>query len=148
MSLLSCFNRRRVFARAVALLVLCLSLPVAGVADPVPCASLGFDPSEEGEGILERFFVETDGVGGLGCWMHPHANGKDAIFTPYSWGRNPNLGKQGVLDVRRIEPRRLVLVDLLLPQGYSLEIHAPADVNNAFHATLHFERRVFQRSSD
>ena len=30
--------------------------------------------------------------------MHPHANGKDAIFTPYSWGRNPNPGKQGLID--------------------------------------------------
>jgi len=98
MSLLSCFNRRSIFARAVALLGLCLSLPVAGVADPVPCASLGFDPSEEGGGILERFFVETDGVGGLGCWMHPHPNGKDAIFTPFSWGRVPNPGKQGLID--------------------------------------------------
>jgi hypothetical protein len=77
---------------------LCLAIPGTSLAQAIPCASLGFDPAEEGEGILERFFVETDGVGGLGCWMHPHTNGKDAIFTPFSWGQSPNLGRQGLID--------------------------------------------------
>lgn len=84
----------------LAILLSCLAvlLPGTALAQAIPCASLGFDPETEGAGILERFFVETDGVGGLGCWMHPHPNGKDAIFTPFSWGRVPNPGKQGLID--------------------------------------------------
>lgn len=74
------------------------SLPGLVIARAIPCSDLGFDPETEGEGILERFFVETDGIGGLGCWMHPHPNGKDAVFTPFSWGANPNPGKQGLID--------------------------------------------------
>ncbi|MGK2927243.1 MAG: hypothetical protein ACSLE2_16625 [Lysobacterales bacterium] len=88
----------RAILTSLALVGVGLGVPGVVFAQAVPCASLGFEPSEEGEGILERFFVETDGVGGLGCWMHPHSNGKDAIFTPYSWGRNPNPGKQGLID--------------------------------------------------
>lgn len=92
-------NHSRIALPRIAILFglfLGLSGPAFGAA--VPCSSLGFDPEEEGGGVLERFFVEAEGVGGLGCWMHPHPNGKDAIFTPFSWGRVPNPGKQGLID--------------------------------------------------
>lgn len=69
------------------------------------CASLGLDPVVDHPGspsdslrVLERYYVETGGVGGLGCWVHPHANGKDYVVTPWSWGEDPNPGHQRLID--------------------------------------------------
>ncbi len=48
--------------------------------------------------LLKRYYTpDEEGIGGLGCWVHPHGNGKDFVVTPYSWGRNPTPGKEGLI---------------------------------------------------
>ncbi len=92
------YELRSAWALATLILVCFLLYPSVSDAEGIPCSDLGFDPETEGGGILLRYFVAADGIGGLGCWMHPHPNGKDAIFTPFSWGQTPNPGKQGLID--------------------------------------------------
>ena len=66
----------------------------------VSCESMALDPqTPEGVRILQRYYQRNaSGVGGLGCWVHPHPIGKDFLITPYSWGQNPDSGMQRVLN--------------------------------------------------
>lgn len=63
------------------------------------CKDLGLNPNPPGAGpILQRYYRSTDGVGGHGCWVHPHRNRKDFVVTPWSWGSEPTPGKQYLID--------------------------------------------------
>ncbi|HKL90812.1 MAG TPA: hypothetical protein VJ880_06500 [Allomuricauda sp.] len=64
------------------------------------CEELGLDPVEPGTGLrlLQAYLEGTeDGLGGLGCWVHHHPNGRDYIITPHSWGREPTIAKKGLI---------------------------------------------------
>ncbi len=64
------------------------------------CEDLGLNPIEPGSGLrlLEIYLEGTpEGIGGLGCWVHHHPNGKDYIITPHNWGKEPNPGKRSVI---------------------------------------------------
>ncbi len=68
-------------------------------AQAVSCESMSLDPVvPEGIRILERFYVRSDGIGGLGCWVHPHPNGRDFVLTPFSWGEIPDAGHKAWID--------------------------------------------------
>lgn len=75
------------------------------------CKSMGLTPSPPDAGpILRRYYRETEGVGGHGCWVHPGETGKDFVVTPWSWGAEPTPGKQGLIDAvhRAIKDARTV----------------------------------------
>ena len=72
-------------------------------AQAVSCESMSLDPVVPGGiRLLERFYVRSDGIGGLGCWVHPHPNGRDFVLTPFSWGEIPEAGHRAWID-RAIE---------------------------------------------
>ncbi len=62
------------------------------------CESFGLDPSIQGRRILERYLEGADGVGGLGCWVHSRPEITAYVVTPHSWGAEPNIGRQGLID--------------------------------------------------
>ncbi len=78
----------------------------AKAEEVVSCVSLGLDPhvldipGHPGSGwLLNRYYIEEDGVGGLGCWVHKHPSGKGFVITPHSWKKHPtNAGKRGLVD--------------------------------------------------
>ena len=59
---------------------------------------MDLDPVIRGERVLGRYYEASDGVGGLGCWVHSHPDGREFVVTPFSWGRSPSPGKQGLID--------------------------------------------------
>jgi len=71
-------------------------------SEPVSCQSMELDPKVQSGGKwlapLGNYYEGADGLGGLGCWVHPHPNSQDFVVTPYSWGRVPGPGKQGLID--------------------------------------------------
>ena len=66
------------------------------------CEDLGLNPIEprSDRDILQIYLTgdEDTGIGGLGCWVHHHPNNKDYVVTPNSWGREPNPGRQSVIN--------------------------------------------------
>jgi hypothetical protein len=69
-------------------------------AQAISCESMSLDPvTPEGVRVLGRFIERSGGVGGLGCWVHPHPNERDFVVTPYSWGQTPNAGHQDWIDI-------------------------------------------------
>ncbi len=82
----------------------------------VSCLSMGLDPhvlDPDGPGsvwLLGRYYIEENGVGGRGCWVHKHPNGKDFVLTPHNWHRHPTavhrylVGEalQAITDSRRV----------------------------------------------
>lgn len=92
------------------MIVRCLSLLLISVfltfviirpsyAQGISCGEIALDPRDgEGWRILERFYVRTDGVGGLGCWYHAHPNGKDGLVTPFSWGQMPGPQRMALIN--------------------------------------------------
>lgn len=80
------------------ILTITLLIPADAHAQAVSCRSLSLDPVDgEGTRLLERYYTPRHGVGGLGCWVHKHPNGRDHVVTPHSWGRSPNPGKMGLI---------------------------------------------------
>ncbi|NAY92181.1 hypothetical protein GTQ34_09640 [Muricauda sp. JGD-17] len=82
--------------------VILLSIPLFtyGQWRVTGCEELGLDPIEPGTGLrLLQTYLEGngDGIGGFGCWVHHHPNGKDYIITPKSWGREPIIAKKGLI---------------------------------------------------
>lgn len=68
-------------------------------AQGISCGEIALDPRDgTGWRILERFYVQTDGVGGLGCWYHAHPNGKDGLVTPFSWGQMPGPQRMALIN--------------------------------------------------
>jgi hypothetical protein len=83
----------------LSLLAFLLMLPASAQAQAIDCDRSLHDPNVPDEGrIMERYYVATAGVGGLGCWVHPHANGRDFVITPRGWGRRPNAARRVYLD--------------------------------------------------
>jgi hypothetical protein len=82
----------------VAIVAIILLFSVAARAAVVSCESLDLHPVDsDGNEILHRYYNRSGGVGGLGCWVHEHPNGRDFIITPHSWTRNPAPGKMGLI---------------------------------------------------
>ena len=51
-----------------------------------------------GEDLLQIYYERNEeGIGGLGCWVHHHPNGKDYVVTPYSWDSIPNLYRREMI---------------------------------------------------
>ncbi len=63
------------------------------------CEELGLRPiTPDGKDILKIYYEGNGaGVGGHGCWVHHHPNGKDYVITPYSWTRQPNDSRQTLI---------------------------------------------------
>ncbi|MCT4666114.1 MAG: hypothetical protein N4A45_12885 [Flavobacteriales bacterium] len=81
------------------LTVLFLFEAVSVHSQAISCREAGIDENTEGAMTMLRiYFQAEDGRGGRGCWAHPHENGKDIIVTPKSWGKNPNPGKQSLIN--------------------------------------------------
>ena len=70
------------------------------------CSELGLRPvlmvqDNEGNVVgddssIISIYLDGDpstGLGGLGCWVHHHPNGKDYVVTPYGWGQSPGPGR-------------------------------------------------------
>ena len=80
------------------LIVLVVGSMPANAETVVSCKEFGFSADlTEGEGLLHRYYHREGGVGGLGCWVHKHPGFEAFVITPYSWGRNPNPGKRGLI---------------------------------------------------
>ena len=68
------------------------------------CEELNLRPltvTDEGAVLdLLAIYIDGDasGLGGLGCWVHHHPNGKDYVITPHSWGREPTVAKMGLIN--------------------------------------------------
>ncbi len=76
------------------LLIICANL---SYAQCIPCSELPNDHSS-----LDAYRTGPDDASGnptLRCWAHPHPNGSDYVITPNSWGREPNAGRQGLIDL-------------------------------------------------
>ena len=105
------FNRREIhrevhmacFVRLLSVLFLLISACPSAHAQAVTCSSMGLDPvvpeagNPAGIGILDIYYLESGS--GLGCYVHPHRNGKDFVITPPGWGANPNPEHQGWIDL-------------------------------------------------
>lgn len=83
------------------------------------CSSLNLHSSPNS--LLRRYFTQTNGVGGRGCWVHIHPNGRDYVITPNSWGRIPNPGKRGLV---------LDAFDALTRTPSAVERRYPGTLNN------------------
>ena len=63
------------------------------------CEELGLNPVSinNNKGILAIYLDGNEDIGGLGCWVHHHPNGRDYIVTPHSWGREPAGGRMQLI---------------------------------------------------
>ncbi|WP_430967011.1 hypothetical protein [Spongiimicrobium sp. 2-473A-2-J] len=84
-------------ALSLGLLFLMASLSAQTVSS---CSSLGLRPvTPFGDDLLAIYYDGNGaGLGGHGCWVHHHPNGKDYVITPHSWGRTPPTGKKSFID--------------------------------------------------
>lgn len=89
----------RAAASVLSLLAILLMLPASAQAQAIDCDRSLHDPMPPDAGrIMERYYVATAGVGGLGCWVHAHANGRDFVITPRAWGRRPDSAHRAYID--------------------------------------------------
>ncbi|MGV6845236.1 MAG: hypothetical protein ACWA42_03815 [Lutibacter sp.] len=70
-----------------------------GFAQVSSCEELGLRPiTSDGYDVLKIYYDGNgSGVGGHGCWVHHHPNGKDFVITPHSWTIQPNDYRQTLI---------------------------------------------------
>lgn len=81
----------------VGLALTALAPPVRGQVTACDPSMLDPFPPLAAEPLLDRYYVATDGVGGRGCWVHRHSNGRDVVVTPHGWGERPSAGHRAYI---------------------------------------------------
>ncbi|UJH66473.1 hypothetical protein [Allomuricauda sp. SCSIO 65647] len=82
-------------------IILCtlLALQISAQYSVSTCSEQGLRPiTSDGQEILAIYLKRNaEGIGGLGCWVHHHPNGKDYVVTPHSWDSVPSSWRKGLI---------------------------------------------------